>query len=177
MLTRIFAFFVLVWALGFIWFALWLPGPAEDGLRTDGIVVLTGTGQRIERGLSLLEAGDAQRLLISGVDRDVKRGELAEVYGRDEDLFRCCIDLGFRAIDTRSNALETDRWVNRNNFASIRLVTSDWHMRRARLELDMVNDGNVRVVNDAVRSAPGFATLVKEYHKYLLRLLTALTGI
>lgn len=177
MIRRLLAFFVLIWTLGFIAFALWLPSPAPTGLRTDGVVVLTGAGQRIERALTVLEEKEAKRMLISGVDRDVKRGELAALYGRDEQLFECCIDLGFRAIDTRSNAMETVRWIDRNGIGSIRFVTSDWHMRRARLELDMALDTDIEIVEDAVRSEPSLPMLFKEYHKYLLRLISATAGI
>ena len=60
---------------------------------------------------------------------------------------------------------------------SIRLVTSDWHMRRARLELNMVLSRDVKVVEDAVQTNPSMQALVIEYHKYLLRYVAASAGI
>jgi uncharacterized SAM-binding protein YcdF (DUF218 family) len=166
----------LVWILGFAWFALFLPQPAPLAA-SDGVVVLTGGVRRIDRGLETLEAGKAKRLLISGVDLDVKPAELAQEYSRPEKLFQCCIDLGFRAVDTRSNALETARWVARHKVTTVRLVTHDWHMRRARLELDMVMPKNVTITNDAVTTHPRLGILFKEYNKYLLRRLAAFVGI
>lgn len=176
MIKRILAFLLLAWVLGFAWFALFLPQPA--GLqKTDGVVVLTGGAGRIDRGLEVLEAKKARRMLISGVDLDVKPGELAVEYKRPATLFACCIDLGFRAVDTRSNGLETARWVSRNKIKTLRLVTHDWHMRRARLELKLALPDGVTVVEDAVVTQPSLFVLFKEYHKYWLRGLAALIGV
>lgn len=177
MVTRFIALLLMAWILGFAWFGLWLPRSAEAKVRTDGVVVLTGGEGRIERGLTVLAAHHADRMLISGVDRDVKRGELEALYPKQKTQFECCVDLGFKAVDTRSNALETTRWVARNGAKSIRLVTSDWHMRRARLELDMLIDPKVVVVEDAVQTNPSFGVLLTEYHKFMLRKIAAIAGI
>lgn len=177
MITRFVALLMMAWILGFAWFGLWLPRAAVASTRTDGVVVLTGGEGRIERGLTVLAQHDANRMLISGVDRDVKRGELEALYPKQAAQFTCCVDLGFKAVDTRSNALETARWVERNHAQSIRLVTSDWHMRRARLELDMLIDPRVKIVEDAVQTNPSMGVLVTEYHKYMLRLIAASAGI
>lgn len=176
MIKRILSLLLLIWILGFAWFALFLPQPADMD-KTDGVVVLTGGAGRIDRGLEVLEKKRARRLLISGVDLDVKPRELAAEYERDEKLFACCIDLGFRAVDTRSNGLETARWVSRNKIKTLRLVTHDWHMRRARLELDLALPKNVTVTVDAVPTRPTLLVLFTEYHKYWLRGLAAIVGI
>ncbi len=176
MTRRIIAFALLAWILGFVWFALFLPQPAPKD-NTDAVVVLTGGANRIDRGLAILEAGKAKRMLISGVDLDVKPAELAAEYDRPQKLFDCCIDLGFRAVDTRSNALETARWAAKHKVKTMRLVTHDWHMRRARLELDQVLPDTVSVTNDAVSTQPSLAVLFKEYNKYWLRALAAFVGI
>ena len=176
MIRRAFAFVFLVWVLGFAWFALFLPQPAEL-TRTDSVVVLTGGAQRIDRGLEILETKNARRLLISGVDLDVKPGELAVEYQRPVALFDCCIDLGFRAVDTRSNAIETARWVKRNNIRTLRLVTHDWHMRRAKMELAIALPDTVDVIADAVPTQPSLYVLFREYNKYWLRGTAALIGV
>lgn len=176
MTKRILAFVLLAYVLGFAWFTLFLPQPANL-TKTDGIVVLTGGAGRIDRGLELMEKGKARRMLISGVDLDVKPGELAAEYKRPEKLFACCIDLGFRALDTRSNGLETARWVARNKVKTLRLVTHDWHMRRARLELRLALPDGVSVIEDAVSTKPSFVVLFTEYNKYWLRGVAALVGV
>lgn len=173
MIRRLFSAAVLLWALGFIIFAIDLPGPAGDE-HTDGIVVLTGGPGRVRRGISVLAQGQAQRMLVSGVDRRVRAADLEAAY-KVEPRLLSRIDLGRSAVDTRSNALETRRWIARNKYRSVRLVTTDWHMRRARFELRQVLSG-VTVVPDAVRSEPDLLGLLREYHKYLLRRAAALAG-
>lgn len=162
--------------MGFAWFAFALPQPNDDA-KADAVVVLTGGANRIDRAISLLENKKVSKMLISGVDRDVKPKELAAEYKRDEALFECCIDLGFRSVDTRSNALETARWAARHDVKSIMLVTHDWHMRRARLELDSAIDSGTIIINDAVKTSPSLNILFKEYNKYIIRQIAAWIGI
>ena len=176
MISRLFAFLLLVYVLGYALFVVLLPSPAGDD-RTDGIVVLTGGAKRIERGLDLIERGRAQRLLISGVDRTVRPVELAQQYGASERLFDCCVDLGRESVDTRSNGSETARWVARRGFRSIRLVTTDWHMPRARFELARELGGEVEVLSDPIESHASFRALFTEYNKYLLRRAAVVLGI
>lgn len=175
MFKRLIAFVLLTYILGFAWFALALPQASDES--ADAVVVLTGGANRIDRALALLEDDRVKKMLISGVDKDVKPKELAAEYKRDEKLFSCCIDLGFRSVDTRSNALETARWVARHDVQSLMLVTHDWHMRRARLELDNAIDGNVTIINDAVKTEPSLKILFTEYNKYILRQIAAWIGI
>jgi uncharacterized SAM-binding protein YcdF (DUF218 family) len=176
MIRRILSSVVLVWLLGFLWFALFLPQPLGDW-RTDGIVVFTGGPHRIDRALDLLQDGQAERLLISGVDADVRPQELAAEYRRPLALFTCCVALGRQAVDTRSNGQELAAWVQRRGYRSIRLITTDWHMRRARFEVGRVLPPDVTVVSDAVPSRPSMTTLWVEYHKLMFRSIGAFLGV
>lgn len=176
MIRRSIAAILLVWILGFAWFALLLPQPAAIA-PTDAVVVLTGGANRIDRALEILKSGKSDKMLISGVDRDVKPPELAAQYPGSGKYFDCCIDLGFQSVDTRSNALETADWVKRNKVKSLRLVTHDWHMRRARFELNRALPSGIAVTNDAVATQPSLGALFKEYNKYWLRAVASLIGI
>lgn len=176
MIVRAISLLLLGWMLGFAWFAILLPQPL-DGRQTDAIVVLTGGAGRIDRGLALLKDGAARRMLISGVDRSVRPAELAAEYRADMKLFTCCITLGREAIDTRSNAIETARWLEKRDYATVRLITTDWHMRRAALELRQALPSSTTIIYDAVASRPSLSVLVREYNKYLLRRVAALIGI
>ncbi|MCW2410761.1 MULTISPECIES: YdcF family protein [unclassified Sphingobium] len=176
MIRRFLSIILLVWAFGFAWFALLLPQPQDDE-KTDAIVVLTGSAGRIERGLALLRRDQSRHLLVSGVDRDVRRGEFAALYRVSPALMSCCITLGREAIDTRSNAIETAQWLRRNRYTSVRIITTDWHMRRAQYELSRQIDPSVRIVPDAVRSHPSLTVLFREYHKFALRRIAGLLGI
>lgn len=168
-------FVLLVWALGFVLFMFSLGKPL-DARKTDAIVVLTGGPGRIDRGLAALRRGDAQRMLVSGVDPDVRPIEFAVEYKIDRKLFGCCIDLGWQAVDTRSNAEETAKWVEQHKFHTIRLITTDWHMPRARMELAYALGSDVELIGDAVRSRTGYRVLLREYHKYLVRRVALLVG-
>ena len=177
MIRRAFSFLLLFYLLGYALFAVMLPRPADGARQTDAIVVLTGGARRIERGLELLEAGRARRMLVSGVARTVRPAELAGEHKASEALFACCIDLGRQAVDTRSNAEEVGRWLGRHRFRSIRLITTDWHMPRARFELSRRLPDGVEVVGDAIESNPSFRTLFTEYNKYLLRRGAVIVGL
>ena len=175
MIVRAFSFLLLLYVLGYALFAVLLPRAGDDR-RTDAIVVLTGGPKRIERGLDLLERGRAQRMLVSGVARTVRPQELAAEYEKAA-LFECCVDLGRESVDTRSNAEEVARWIEKRKFTSLRLVTTDWHMPRARFELSRRLPEGVTVVGDAVESRPRFRQLFMEYNKYLLRRAAVIVGI
>lgn len=173
MVRRLIAIVLIVWALGFAWFAMALPQPAGSQ-RTDAVVVLTGGTGRVARGLDVLDQGWSERLLVSGVDREVKPHEFAVEYKVTSARMACCVTLGFQALDTRSNASETAAWIAREKVGSIRLVTNDWHMRRAALELRRAMPGSVVIVQDAVPSSPSMRTLFLEYHKLLARIAAGL---
>lgn len=175
-MARVVALVALAYLLGFAVFMVTLPQPLA-GVRTDAIVVPTGGRERIPRGLALLKERAARRMLISGAAPDVRPRELAAQYGERPALFACCIDIGYEAVDTRSNAEETAAWVRRNRFTSVRLVTSDWHLPRARMELQAALDPGVTLVDDGVPTDPGFGMLVAEYNKYLVRRVALWTGL
>ncbi|MGI4878482.1 MAG: YdcF family protein, partial [Janthinobacterium lividum] len=145
------------------------PGAAPLALATDAVVVLTGGPGRLARGAEVLGSGHAQRMLVSGVGEHTSRAALATSVEASPKLFAAKVDLGYAAIDTRSNAVETTAWVSRHSYRSVRLVTSSSHMRRARLELAIQLPSNVRVVEDAVPAGAGADSLAREFTKYILR--------
>jgi uncharacterized SAM-binding protein YcdF (DUF218 family) len=176
----------LIWAGAFLRFTADLPRAVPDPeRRTDGIVVLTGGANRIEAGLGILAASPGMRLFVSGVDPSAHRGDFEALMGRP-DLFACCIDLGFAATDTASNARETAQWARAGRYRSLRIVTSSYHMPRSLLELRRQMP-EVELVPHPVFAGqikieqwwrwPGTAgLLVGEFHKYLAALLRARLG-
>jgi len=178
MIARAASLIALIYALGFIFFALTLGKSAPaDAQPTDAAVVLTGAPGRIEHAIDVLKAGEAKRLLVAGADPSVTKADLARRIGGSQKLIKCCVDLGSESVDTRSNAEEAGRWLSGHHYRSVRLVTSDWHMRRARYEFHKVLGSRYRLVTDAVRSEPGFLTLFGEYNKYILRRLAVWADI
>ncbi len=176
-IVRFVAVAVLAWSLGFAAFVVFLPGPAAPGIRTDVVVVPTGGPGRIARGAHLVATGKARRMLITGAAPMVRGREIAVENKLDPRIFACCVDLGHEASNTRSNAEETVDWLRTRKVRSVRLVTTDWHVPRARLELDQVVDRDVMIVDDGIRSRASFDVLMREYNKYLLRRIAVTVGL
>lgn len=141
-LVRLFSYFfmafltlVLLWALGFAWFAATVVSmkPYDLVQKTDAIIVLTGGDKRVNTGLDLLEDGKAERLFISGVNEQVKPQELVALWPGNQEKVLPHITLGYTANDTNTNAVETLEWIKDNDIKSIRLVTSNYHMTRSSL--------------------------------------------
>lgn len=183
MIRRLLSLILLVWALGFILFAVTLPKPAEGPAGLSGpsgappasaVIVLTGGEGRIARGLEVLRRGWAAQMLVSGVDPEVRANEFAARYRVAGPLMQCCITLGRESVDTRSNAQEARRWVEARRITAVRLVTSDWHMRRAEWELRRVLPPQVVVIADGVPTRPSLDTLFLEYCKLLAQRIAGL---
>ena len=128
----------LAWGAGLLIFVAELPAPANGAApRADGVVVFTGrNGERVTAAMTLLSGGSGKRLLISGVNPEVTRPDLAALWPGDQALFDCCVDLGLEAQTTTGNATELDAWARANGFQSLILVTSEFHMPRALVEAE-----------------------------------------
>ncbi|HVI06364.1 MAG TPA: YdcF family protein [Sphingomicrobium sp.] len=178
MIIRFGSFLIMFYALGFVLFAFTLGKPAPaDAPATDAAIVLTGGPGRIEHAMDVLREGKSRRLLVDGVDPAVTKADLANRIKNSANWLACCVDLGTESVDTRSNAEEAGRWLSRHNYRSVRLITSDWHMRRAHYEFKKALGKKYELVTDAVPTEPTFLTLFGEYNKYLLRRLAAWADI
>src|SRR6202050_3689879 len=108
---------------------------AKPSRTADGIVVLTGGSSRVSDAMELLADGYGKRLLISGVHPASGASDISRSLSDNQSLLNCCVDLDRSAINTRSNAAETRRWVHERGFKSLIAVTSNYHMARAIVEL------------------------------------------
>lgn len=106
----------------------------EFGRSADGAVVLTGGPDRISDALNILEEHRARRLLITGVGEKTPVSDLVRNAGHAE-LFTCCVDIDRKALNTVGNAVETARWAEGKGYRSLLVVTSNYHMPRALVEL------------------------------------------
>ncbi|NEX93634.1 YdcF family protein [Caulobacter sp. 17J65-9] len=178
------AIVALIWLAGLLAFAerVQRSTPADEPPQGDGVVVLTGASdERIVAAMHLLEQGKGRRLLVSGVNREVTRGELRAVTRAPARLYDCCVDLGFEAADTIGNAQEIAAWARAKNFTDLVVVTSDYHMPRSLLEIRGAMP-EAQLVPYAVRtpsldtrrwwrSATGARRMTVEYCKYLVVLV------
>ena len=174
MLRRFASFVGIAWVLGFVWFAAIPPQPIGAG-RSDAAIVLTGAEGRIPRALKVLGNGWVRLVLVAGVDSEVRSREFATEYDVTARTMACCLTLDRVSVDTRSNARETAAWIVANRVRSVRLITSDWHMRRAAWELEQVAP-DVEIARDAVRTKPSLRILFVEYHKLIARRIAHVFG-
>ncbi len=164
---------------GFVAFLSQLRGvETQPEHNADGIVVLTGGSSRISDAVELLAAGYGKRLLISGVHPTNAASDISRSLPEsNQALLRCCVDLDRSAVNTRSNAAETRRWARERGFKSLIVVTSNYHMPRAIVELShAMPDVELIpfvVIGDKWRDEPWWMSggtlrlLLSEYVKYV----------
>lgn len=178
-LLPVLALVFAVWAGGFFTYAASIPRGVEDAKqRTDAIVVLTGGSLRLEAGLRLLQAGLAERLLVSGVNPGVTREALLLLLPEWTEALNAHIDIDYAANNTVGNATETALWLRERGYRSLRLVTANYHLRRSMLEFRTVMPGLDIVPHPVFPEDfhledwwrwPGSAMLIfSEYNKFLM---------
>jgi len=173
-----FALTFMAGAIGFVAFLSQLrSAELKPGKKADGIVVLTGGSSRVSDAVDLLASGYGTRLLISGVHPTNGASDISRTLPDSQLLIACCVDLDHSAVNTRSNAVETRRWAHDRNFRSLIVVTSNYHMPRAIVELshEMPDIELIPfvVIGDKWRDEPWWTSgttlrlLLSEYAKYL----------
>ena len=164
-----------LWLIGFGLFVLYVFSfHLAKETKADAIVAWTGDNYRIHTAVALLEQGQADKLLISGVNKNAKPDLF---LGNISPEIRNKIDLGYQATTTEGNALETADWVYKNKIKSLILVTSFYHMPRSLLELNHALPHisvypNPSWPKDFTESTEWIHTrsafhLIVEYHKFL----------
>jgi uncharacterized SAM-binding protein YcdF (DUF218 family) len=146
-LRRLATALLLAWIIGLGWFVNGVEQPVADpDTVTDAVVVLTGGSLRLDNGLALLAEGKGRKLFVSGVHHGVDTSEMLRLVPSTPHWVECCIVLGHAADNTQGNALETAQWLHREGFHSIRLVTANYHMRRALLEFTRALPPDIQII-------------------------------
>ncbi len=192
-------FCLVLWLGGLFWFAATIPqdrDTAANNTATDAIVVLTGGSRRLRAGLEMLQADRARKLFVSGVHRGTDVPAMLQANAASDGSghpdswspdqldrwLECCIVLDHQADDTFGNARETAIWMAGEGFSSLRIVTSNYHLRRSLFEFRRAMP-KVRMVPHPVYPdqfetegwwrRPGTALLIfVEYNKYVAARLT-----
>ena len=187
-MTRFFMFLVLLfplcWASGYVAFGSYvsLVNTPTSIEKTDVIVTLTGDNNRLREALQLFSNGKADRVFITGANDSSSYRKIISGNGFDvkDSKFACCVDIGYYAINTQGNALETSLWLSESgvNVKSIRLVTSDYHILRAWLEFLILPDSIKLtlhpVKSERLKKMPFIFTDNLVFHEYNKLLVTAL---
>ena len=186
----------LIYLLGFVYFALTLEyGPEYKNEQTDAIIVLTGETKRITESIEELNKGNSPKLFISGVylqsplskliDKTILGLQKSGKLKTTPDSLKSKISTG-KAENTIENALESAVWVKKNNVETIRLITSFYHMPRAKLLFQKYLPNTVIIYHPISFSQSRITTLFNahmlglifsEYNKYLLTYIWNLTGL
>ncbi|MDK4719849.1 MULTISPECIES: YdcF family protein [Rhizobium] len=183
-----FIFLVAIVFGGFLHFAdsiTTLKPPLDP--KADAIVVLTGGYQRIDQAVELLRTGAGNRLLISGAHPTTTPSQIRKLTQSSVNLFNCCVDIGYDALDTIGNAREAAKWIHARGYKSVLVVTNNYHMPRSLAELKYVDPSTdfiaYPVVNSDLKTKNWFTdpnalrTMISEYAKVLLAGARNLTGL
>ena len=165
----------LAWLGGFIIFQQYIrKRPIDNTTKTDVIVVLTGGKNRITEAARLYNNNLADMLFISGVGKHVDIKALENEH--HIVFYKTNVLLGREATNTIENAIEVSEIIRRNNFKSVRLVTSYYHMPRS-IELIKALIPDVKILEHPVYSPnvskrwwkkpKSFYLIASEYHKFL----------
>ncbi len=136
-------FALLLWLCGFGLFIarIHYTHAPEHPEKTDALIILTGGYNRIDKGLDLFAQGLADRLLISGVHKNVTLDNLLEQWGgtlpkKDPQAPKAPkeeVTLGYLAANTMGNAYESTQWIRKYSAQTVRIVTAHYHLPRTRL--------------------------------------------
>ena len=139
------------------------------------VLKLTGGDGRVGAAMALLAERDAPALLISGAGRGTYLGDFTADDSAAATRYASEITLGHAALSTRGNAVETAAWANARGMRSLIIVTADYHMPRASLEIHRCLP-DVTLIEVPVRppaishlfGLPTLRLLAVEYNKFLI---------
>jgi len=179
--TKLAVFVLALWLCGIFMFISQIPDdhgiPMDD---TDAVVILTGGSLRLEEGLSIFSAFNSKKLLISGIGDGVTVKDLLGASNSEHllDKVGAEVVLGNIATSTITNALETKIFMELNNFSSMRLVTSNYHIPRSKLIFEHIMPNksiiyhpvySVNFCKEGYYISPrSFMMVASEYNKYLM---------
>ena len=171
---------LIVWLIGFSIFAHRINHyPTDNETKTEAIIVLTGGRYRIAEAVRLMKDGMADKLFISGVEKNTS---LTEIYKKQsiDFLDDANIALDRESKNTVENAVFSGNWLKDNNIKTIRLVTSNYHLPRSLAEFKY-RCPNLKIIPHPVfskyvakewwKSGKSFYLIASEYNKYLYVLL------
>ena len=132
--------FTVLFGIWLVWaFALFVVHHDDQPIRADAVVVLQGSKTRLPRGYELMQEGYAPLLLISRGSRQKLEARLCDGESRFEVV---C----FSASSTRGEARIVSRLARERDLRSLDVVTSQFHVFRARKIFARCYSGDFRIV-------------------------------
>lgn len=180
-IIKILTLFVTLWISGLIWFTYQIPRKdfRIQDTKTDAVITFTGGVERLQESIQLILDNKASKLFISGVvSPKYVRNTLKTHNISDKTIF------GTTAKSTYENAQDVSKWVQEHRLSSIRLVTANYHIPRAKMLIAALNP-NLVIIQHPVfpkafnlkkwRKSPLTVKLLFfEYNKYLALRLSLL---
>lgn len=148
----------------------------------DSIVVLTGDKFRISKGMEILSNGIGEKLLLSGVNKNIKIINIKNEFPKYKNYFDCCVDIDNISSNTFENSREAFLWLEQNKYISVLVVSSDYHMPRVKLEFErFFETGNTYYhpvnSNNDVNAIGKIKKLFFEYVKYMRTYISLAVGL
>ena len=148
----------------------------------DSIVVLTGDKFRISKGMEILSNGIGEKLLLSGVNKNIKLTNIINEFPKYKNFFDCCVEIENISSNTFENSRETFLWLEKNKYNSVLIVSSDYHMPRAKLEFEkFLNTKNTYYhpvnSNNNLMAIGKIKKLFLEYVKYMRTYISLAVGL
>ena len=148
----------------------------------DSIVVLTGDKFRISKGMEILSNGIGKKLLLSGVNKNIELINIKNEFPKYNNFFNCCVDIDNISSNTFENSRETFLWLEKNKYNSLLIVSSDYHMPRAKLEFERffkTENTYYHPVNsnNDVNAIGKIKKLFLEYVKYMRTYISLAVGL
>ena len=148
----------------------------------DSIVVLTGDKFRISKGMEILSNGTGKKLLLSGVNKNIKLTNIKNEFPKYKKFFDCCVDIESISSNTFENSRETFLWLEKNKYNSVLIVSSGYHMPRAKLEFErFLSTENIYyqpvISNIDVNTVGKIKKLFLEYIKYMRTYISLAVGL
>ena len=114
----------------------------DQSEKSDTIIILGGGDQgRVQQAADLYKTGYADNVIITPVEERYNSQELITIlthYGFNEED----ITVEEKSTSTYSNAEETIKLMENKDFDSALVVTSDYHIKRAKIAFERLNDGS-----------------------------------
>jgi uncharacterized SAM-binding protein YcdF (DUF218 family) len=163
---------ILLFFLYFLKYFIEVHSSAKNNYQNksyDAAVVLTGDKYRINKGLELIKEDIVNKLLISGVNKDINKNQIEKQYINFKELFNCCIEIENKSRNTFENARESYLWMKNNNFKSLIIISSSYHLPRTKLEFSrFIKEENIFFLSsDNFLKNISFKKLFIEYIKYI----------